>query len=158
MKSKKRLIQLLAITTLFGLWMFHAHSTEWSQWRGPNRNGISQETGLLKTWPEDGPKVLWRVPVGDGYSALSIAQDNLYTMETEEEGEFVTCLDTSSGDEVWLFQLDHGTRLDDIRHFLRRLPRWLKAHYNLNCLGQQLFDHPRQSICCLAIHCVDLVQ
>jgi hypothetical protein len=43
-------------------------TSDWSQWRGPERNGISKETGLLKQWPEGGPKLLWQLnDIGDGY-------------------------------------------------------------------------------------------
>lgn len=40
-------------------------ASDWPQWLGPNRNGISAETGLLKSWPATGPKILWRIPLGD---------------------------------------------------------------------------------------------
>ena len=53
---------------------------DWPQWRGPNRDGISKETGILKSWPEDGPKILWSAPSGDGYSGISVANGKLYTM------------------------------------------------------------------------------
>lgn len=42
-------------------------TAEWMQWRGPNHDGVSTETGLLEAWPEDGPKLLWRAEnLGDG--------------------------------------------------------------------------------------------
>ena len=66
-------------------------TVEWSQWRGPNRDGISSETGFLKNWPKEGPKVLWQIPLGDGYSGISIAQDKVYTMFAEGDDEFVIC-------------------------------------------------------------------
>ena len=47
--------------------------TEWHQWRGANRDGISLETDILKAWPETGPKELWRLPLGDGFSGISVA-------------------------------------------------------------------------------------
>src|ERR1051326_977230 len=44
-------------------------AADWPQWRGPNRDGISQEKGLLKEWPKEGPKLLWRIgDAGSGYS------------------------------------------------------------------------------------------
>jgi outer membrane protein assembly factor BamB len=46
-----------------------AMAADWPQWRGPRRTGISQETGLLKEWPKEGPKLLWQLPdIGDGYA------------------------------------------------------------------------------------------
>ena len=99
---------------LFGTWYLvgavltadaDEHSTaEWAQWRGPNRDGISSETGFLKNWPKEGPKVLWHIPFGDGYSGISIAQGKVYTMSAEGDAEFVICLDASNGEEIWRFR------------------------------------------------------
>src|SRR5258708_488594 len=48
-------------------------AADWPQWRGPQRDGISQETGLLPEWPADGPKLLWRVEdIGSGYSTPAV--------------------------------------------------------------------------------------
>ena len=50
-----------------------ARAEDWPQWRGPNRDGISRETGLAKEWPKDGPPVAWQIEtVGVGYSSLAI--------------------------------------------------------------------------------------
>jgi outer membrane protein assembly factor BamB len=47
--------------------------SDWPQWRGPNREGVSQEKGMLKQWPAGGPKLAWQVnDVGDGYSTPSV--------------------------------------------------------------------------------------
>ncbi len=90
------------------------HSTaEWAQWRGPNRDGISSETGFLKNWPKEGPKVLWHIPFGDGYSGISIAQGKVYTMSAEGDAEFVICLDASNGEEIWRFR--SGTKFTESR-------------------------------------------
>lgn len=56
---------------------------DWAQFRGPARDGISAETGLVTTWPEAGPKEVWRVAIGEGYSAISVVGDRLYTMYGE---------------------------------------------------------------------------
>ena len=81
------------------------HGTaEWAQWRGPNRDGISSETGFLKNWPKEGPKVLWHVSLGEGYSGISIAQGKVYTMAAEGDDEFVICLNASNGEEIWRFR------------------------------------------------------
>ena len=99
---------------LFGTWCLVGavlsaeaddHSTaKWAQWRGPNRDGISSETGFLKSWSQEGPKVVWHIPFGDGYSGISIAQGKVYTMAAEGDDEFVICLDASNGKEVWRFR------------------------------------------------------
>jgi len=60
-------------------------------WRGPNRDGISQETGFKKEWPKDGPALLWRASeIGRGYSTPAVAGDRLYLMGSEgNDNEFV---------------------------------------------------------------------
>lgn len=80
--------------------------TDWPQWRGPNRDGISKETGLLKVWPDGGPKVVWKSPIGDGYSAVSISQGRIYTMDSKGQEEYVVCLDQTSGKELWRTKTD----------------------------------------------------
>jgi len=79
---------------------------DWAQWRGPNRDGVSSATGLLKTWPEGGPQVVWRMPIGEGYSGLSIARGRIYTLSGEAPDEFVLCLDANDGSEIWRFRSD----------------------------------------------------
>ena len=113
--------QLAAVS--FGIWFLVGatlsaeadnHSTaEWAQWRGPNRDGISSETGFLKNWSPEGPKVLWHIPLGDGYSGISIAQGKVYTMAADGNDEYVICLDASSGEEVWRFR--SGTKFTEQR-------------------------------------------
>ena len=81
-------------------------NAEWNQWRGPNRDGVSHETEILKSWPESGPNVLWRSPATNGYSGIVISQGRLYTMETEWESELATCRLISSGKRIWAFRTD----------------------------------------------------
>src|SRR5207244_12077414 len=80
---------------------------DWPQWRGPQRNGISQETGLLKEWPKDGPKLLWQVNnIGSGYSTPSVVGDHLYLLSnTGEENEFVQALRVKDGSQAWSTRL-----------------------------------------------------
>lgn len=74
---------------------------DWPQWRGPRMDGISQETDLLSAWPEKGPPELWRVPLGAGFSAVSVVGDRAYTMYGGAEGEFAVCLDAVRGTVLW---------------------------------------------------------
>jgi len=63
----------------FGILSTVGTLADWSQWRGPHRDGISKETGLLKSWPEGGPAVLWSVEgLGEGYSSPSVTDDSVY--------------------------------------------------------------------------------
>src|SRR5688572_17382451 len=70
------------------------HAKDWPQWRGPNRDGISQETGLLKEWPKDGPKLLWQQKeIGSGYSTPAVVGDRLYLCSNQGmDDEFVQAL------------------------------------------------------------------
>lgn len=77
-------------------------NANWPQWRGPNRDGISKETGLLKQWPAEGPSLVWKAAgAGRGYSSFSIANGRLYTMGLRGEREFVVAFDLSTGKEAW---------------------------------------------------------
>jgi outer membrane protein assembly factor BamB len=72
-----------------------AFADDWPQWRGPQRDGISQETGLLKEWPADGPKLVWKVTdIGAGYSTPSVVSGRLYLLANEGlKDEFAQALD-----------------------------------------------------------------
>jgi len=75
---------------------------EWFQWRGPNRDGISQETGLLQAWPKSGPPLAWRTTgLGNGYSSFSASAGRLYTLGARGGNEYVVALDRASGKKVW---------------------------------------------------------
>ena len=79
------------------------HADDWPQWRGPERNGISKETGLLKEWPKEGPKLLWqRKDLGSGYSTPAIVGERLYTMSNQGmENESVQAISAKDGKELW---------------------------------------------------------
>ena len=56
-----------------------ARSADWPQFRGPERTGVSQETGLLKEWPKQGPKLLWQLSdIGDGYGPPAVVGGRIY--------------------------------------------------------------------------------
>jgi len=78
-------------------------SFDWPQWRGPDRNGVSSETGLLKQWPANGPKLLWQVnDIGDGYSTPSVVGTRIYLMSNRGmDNEFVEALSTQDGKVIW---------------------------------------------------------
>jgi len=82
---------------------YATNATDWPQWRGPNRDGISTEKGWLSIWPEEGPEVLWKISVGTGYSAVSVSGGRVYTMGNSEKTDTVYCLDANTGDEIWKY-------------------------------------------------------
>ena len=79
-----------------------SQSPEWSQWRGPNRDGHSPETGLLQEWPANGPPLLWRTTgAGTGYSSFASANGRLFTLGARGNVEYVVAFDAASGKRVW---------------------------------------------------------
>ncbi|MDZ4778652.1 MAG: PQQ-binding-like beta-propeller repeat protein [Planctomycetia bacterium] len=76
---------------------------DWPQWRGPHRDAISAETGLLQAWPAEGPKLVWQVnDVGAGYSTPAVVGDRLYVMGNEgTDNEFVQARSVADGSVVW---------------------------------------------------------
>ena len=93
-------LALTAVTTM-------AKADDWTQWRGPKRDGISQEKGLLKMWPKEGPKLVWQVKdIGSGYSTPVVVGNRLYVLSNEGlENEFVRAYSTTNGKLVWSTRL-----------------------------------------------------
>jgi outer membrane protein assembly factor BamB len=90
------------VLILFCYSQLTAQNSDWPQWRGPNRDGVSKETGLLKQWPTEGPPLLWKaVGAGTGYSSLAIAGGRIYTMGVRGDSEYVIAFDVATGKEVW---------------------------------------------------------
>jgi outer membrane protein assembly factor BamB len=75
---------------------------DWPQWQGPQRDNVSQETGLLKKWPKEGPKLLWTFDdAGVGYSGPAIVGDRLYTLGGDGDKEYLFALDLGKRKKVW---------------------------------------------------------
>jgi outer membrane protein assembly factor BamB len=90
--------------TALALALGSVSAADWPQFRGPARTGISKETGLLKSFPEGGPKLLWTFDQGGvGYSGPSIVGERLYCAgaDADDDKEFVFCIDVKTGQEVW---------------------------------------------------------
>lgn len=91
---------------------------EWPNYLGPDRNAHSDETGLLREWPEDGPEVLWSKPLGPGFGSAAIVDGKVFLLNrVEESGDQLLCLDLETGEEVWSAGYDspgkvgyHGSR------------------------------------------------
>jgi outer membrane protein assembly factor BamB len=79
---------------------------DWFQWRGPDRTGISRETGLSKEWPQGGPKLLWSIKaLGEGYGSVALKGDRIYTQGAQDGKSFVFCLNRPDGKTVWITPL-----------------------------------------------------
>lgn len=79
---------------------------DWPQWRGPHRDGHSGETGLVEAWPEGGPSVEWRKPIGPGFSGIAVADGRAFTAWAEGGDEVLVALDAATGEEKWRRRLD----------------------------------------------------
>ena len=102
----KKITGLLTLYLLLFSGLSIVDASDWPQWRGPDKDGISRETGLLKEWRDGGPQVLWRVSLGEGFSGISVVGGRVYTMFSEGDDEFVVCLNASNGEEIWRFRSD----------------------------------------------------
>ena len=83
-----------------------AAAAAWPCWRGPHGNGTSAETGLVRTFPEAGPKVVWRARLGTGFAGLTVAAGRLYTLFGEEGREKIACFDAAAGTPLWKVDSD----------------------------------------------------
>jgi outer membrane protein assembly factor BamB len=80
-----------------------AAAGDWPAWMGPDRTGVSHEKGLLKEWPKDGPKLLWKVDdIDKGYSTPSIAGGKIFLLSNRgDDDEFVLALSVKDGSKIW---------------------------------------------------------
>ena len=109
--SLQRLIGAIVFCVMFAVWFHTAdfqcaaatqRTGDWPQWRGPGRDGISMDTGLMKTWPTEGPPLLWEnSSIGKGHGQPSIANGYVFCIGNEIKGEFVYALDENTGNLLW---------------------------------------------------------
>ena len=86
-------------------WSPASRAEDWPDFRGIDRDGRSAETGLLDTWPEDGPEELWRVRLGEGYSAPVVGDGRVYTQFDAEEGHVLVAYGAEEPRELWRLRL-----------------------------------------------------
>jgi len=111
MKKKSTLTSFVRILTGWAValtcaqYVFGAEF-DWPQWRGPDRNAISKESGLLKEWSKDGPPLAWKITgLGGGYSGPSIAAGRIFGMSNRGDDEVVWALSEKDGKEIWVARL-----------------------------------------------------
>jgi outer membrane protein assembly factor BamB len=102
MKSKPVILSGLVLLFAVAGQVMGQAGANWPQWRGPNRDGVSKETGLLKQWPENGPPLVWKASgAGRGYSSFAVANGRLYTMGLRGDREVLVAFDIANGKEAW---------------------------------------------------------
>jgi outer membrane protein assembly factor BamB len=90
-----------------------APAGDWPQFQGPDRTGISPETGLLHAFPEGGPKVLWTVQLGEGYGSPVVRAGKVYVLDRQEnQKELMRCWDLATGKEDWSVSYDAPGSVD----------------------------------------------
>lgn len=94
MKFSSRPGQIIPLTTLLLVLNAICPAADWTDWRGSERDGYSEETGLLSTWPTDGPDQLWmRGDIGVGYSSPAVKDSNVYITGVVGQDLVLHCLD-----------------------------------------------------------------
>jgi outer membrane protein assembly factor BamB len=100
MKQSKVLIPVAFLIVC----MLNVNAQNWPQYLGPNRNSTSPQKGILRSWPENGPEVLWTVDVGIGFGGPVVKDGKVYLLDRDDRvGDKMRCFDLSSGEELWNF-------------------------------------------------------
>ncbi len=101
---KKRLIILSVMALMLSLLIY---AQDWPQYLGPERNGTSPQTGLLRTWPAGGPDILWIADVGIGYGGPVVKEGRVFLLDRKGDTEdILRCFDFSNGKELWNYSYD----------------------------------------------------
>ena len=98
----------LLVTTLCAVAdIDNLRAESWPSFRGPDRSNVAPDKGLLKTWPDDGPKLDWQTAgAGRGYASLAIVGDRIFTLgdapsTAKDEDEYLICFNRADGKELW---------------------------------------------------------
>jgi len=118
----RRVMKNYVLALVFGLVVYAiaagfystVEAADWPNWRGPNHNGISNETGWIATWSEGGPKVLWKKSIGTGFASMAVSNGWVYAMGNINDKDILYCFKADTGKEIWkksyacpLFKKDH---------------------------------------------------
>lgn len=111
------LVRCLALAILLALTGSMGRADDWPQWRGPTRDAVWRETGIVDSFPPDGPRILWRAEVGYGYASPVVANGRVYLTDaklTEPDAvERVLCFNAEDGTPMWSYE------------YVPRYPKWV---------------------------------
>jgi outer membrane protein assembly factor BamB len=126
--------RLFFFAIVLGCFFLAGMAADWPQWRGPQRAGISDEIGLLKEWPREGPKLIWQVnDIGEGYGAPAIVGSRAYLLSSSDpDNEFVQALSLRDGKRAWATTLGKVGNPD-------QKPPYLKARSTPTIDGKFLY-------------------
>ncbi len=145
--------------TLFSVALFSgfgvAQSADWPQYRGPNGDGTTDEK-ILTTWPTEGPKVKWKLPMGEGFGAVAVAGNQAYVMAERKKEEACIAIDVTTGKEVWstplgktIFEGAGGNGPRSTPTIVGDLVYTFGTYLRLSCLsakdGQVIWSHDLQA-------------
>jgi len=106
MKNNTILIAVIVMVAAGGTF------ADWPQYLGPDRNAISPEKKLLRSWPEAGPKVLWTISLGAGYGGAAVSEGKVYVLDRDgDDKDVLRCLDLVTGEEQWSYTYDAPGRV-----------------------------------------------
>ena len=89
-----------------------AVAADWPWIYGPKRDNTSDQKGVLRTWPKEGPKVLWTAPVGVGFGGPAVSGGNVYLLDRDEKiGDTLRVFDLATGKEIWTLRLRRARQL-----------------------------------------------
>ena len=128
-------LTLLVLTLVAFTLTTPAFGEDWAQWRGPNRDAKSLETGLLEKWPEEGPPLAWKATgIGGGYSSIAIANGHIFTMGDLDDGSYVLVLNEADGALIWKTRIGEagGHRSGTRGHAARQLSMAMKSLSSTN--------------------------
>lgn len=100
MKNRLLLILVVSVVTFIS----QVNAQDWPQFLGPERNSISPQKNLLRSWPASGPEVLWTVNVGIGYGGPVVKDGKVYLLDRDDKtGDNLRCFELATGKELWNF-------------------------------------------------------
>ncbi|MGD9158949.1 MAG: PQQ-binding-like beta-propeller repeat protein [Desulfobacteraceae bacterium] len=98
-----RIILIISISLIAA----RINASGWPQYLGPDRNAISGEKGLLRSWPADGPKVLWKVLLGEGFGGPAVSKGKVYIYDrVDDKVNVLRCFELNTGKEEWTFSYE----------------------------------------------------
>ncbi len=88
-----KILRILIIFTVLST-CNQVFASDWPQYHGPDRNAVSTEKGLLRSWPAEGPKVLWTKPLGEGFGGEVVSEEKVYVYDrVEDKTNILRCLE-----------------------------------------------------------------
>ena len=103
MKQSKMLILVIFLSVC----ILNTYAQDWPQYLGPNGNSSSAQKNILRSWPQQGPEVLWTTHVGIGYGGPVVKDGKVYILDRDDKiGDKMRCFDLSNGKELWSFGYD----------------------------------------------------